>query len=210
MREKNAEIEKEAEEYSDDAIRTAKERDAYKEDNRQLRFQVDWLRQCLSERTGGKSETDIPIPDTYDEMHDWANRHLIGRVVLHSRALRGLKDAVYEDVQLVYRSLLILGHEYRNQCIGRDGANEAFKSKCDEFGLHFARSISKERAGEFGDEYFVRYPIGSNTKQFLEWHLRKGTTKDNYLCLGIYFFWDDSTQQVVVGWLPSHLSNRMT
>ena len=25
-----------------------------------------------------------------------------------------------------------------------------------------------------------------------------------------YFFWDEDTNQVVVGWLPSHLSNRIS
>jgi hypothetical protein len=28
--------------------------------------------------------------------------------------------------------------------------------------------------------------------------------------LRIYFSWDDDAQQVVVGWLPSHLRNRMS
>lgn len=205
-----SELEKEAEEYSDDALRMGRERDAYKEENRQLRYQVDSLRQALSERTGGKSETDIPIPDSYDDMQDWVNQHLVGRLVLHSRALRALKDAVYEDVALVYKGLLLLANEYRNQCLGRDGANEKFNAQCGELGLGFARSISKERAGEQGDEYFVRFPTASSPKQFLQWHLRKGSTKDDRLCLGIYFYWDDDTHQIVVGWLPSHLSNRMT
>jgi len=207
---KIAELEKEAEEYSDDAMRTSRERDAYEEENRQLRYQVNMLRERLSERTGGKSETEIPIPTNYQDMQDWVNQHLIGRVVLHSRALRGLKNAVYEDPSLVYRGLLLLANEYRNQCMGRDDANGEFRGKCEELGLNFARSISKERAGEQGDEYFVRFPTASSPKQFLEWHLRKGSTKDDRLCLGIYFFWDDETQQVVVGWLPSHLSNRMS
>jgi hypothetical protein len=210
LNEKIAEQVKETEEYNDDAIRTAQERDTYKEENRQLRYQVDILRQALSERTGGKSETDIPIPDNYDGMQDWANQHLTGRVVLHPRAYRGLKDAVYEDMTLVYRSLLVLANEYRDQCLGRDGANDKFKAKCDELGLGIARSIAKERAAEQGDEYFVRYPTAGSPKQFIEWHLRKGSSKDQRYCLGVYFFWDDHTQQVVVGWLPSHLDNRMT
>ena len=70
--------------------------------------------------------------------------------------------------------------------------------------------VSKERAGEQGDDYFVKYPTSSNRNCFLEWHLRKGSNKDTRYCLGIYFFWDDDTQQIVVGWLPSHLDNRMT
>lgn len=207
---KVAELEKEAEEYSDDAIRSAQERDVYKEDNRQLRYQVDLLRQALSERTGGKSESEIPIPDNYEDMPDWVTQHLTGRVVLHSRALRGIKDAVYEDVARVYKGLLLLGNEYRNRCLGREGSKEAFEEKLGEVGLRFDQSISKIRAGEQGDEYYVRYPTASSPKRFLEWHLRKGSTKDDRLCLGVYFFWDNDTQQVVVGWLPSHLDLRMS
>ena len=204
------ELEQEAGEYSDDALRTAKERDAYKDENRQLRFQVDTLRQALSERTGGKSETDIHIPDNYDDMCEWAAKYLIGRVVLHPRALRGLKDANYEDVRLVYRSLLILANEYRNQCLGRQGGKDAFEMRIAALSLRFAPSISKERAGEQGEDYYVRFPTQSSPRRFLDWHLRKGSTKDDRYCLAIYFFWDDNTQQVVVGWLPSHLDNRMT
>jgi len=210
LRERIAEIEKEAEEFSDDAIRVGQERDALKEENRQLRYQIDSLRRALSERTGGQSETEIAVPEGYDDMEDWVNRNLLGRLVLHPRALRGIKDAIYEDVQLVYKGLLLLANEYRDQCLGRDGANNKFTAKCEELGLSFSRSITKTRAGEQGDEYFVRFPTPSSNKQLLEWHLRKGSTKDERYCLGIYFFWDDNTQQVVVGWLPSHLSNRMT
>lgn len=143
-------------------------------------------------------------------LQDWVNRHLVGRLVLHARALRAVRNAVYEDVALVYQGLLLLANEYRNQCLGRDGANGTFRTKYESFGLSFSRSISKERAGEQGDEYFVHFPTASSRKRFLEWHLRKGVTRDDRHCLGIYFFWDDDTQQVVVGWLPSHLDIRMT
>lgn len=204
------ELRKEAEEYSDDALCATQERDEYKDDNRLLRYQVDSLRQALSERTAGKSESEIPIPDNYDDLPDWVVNHLVGRLVLHSRAHRGLKDAAFEEVPLVYRGLLMLANEYRNQCLSRDGAKEAFAKKLAELGFHFDKSISKERAGEQGDDYFVRYPTGSSPKRFLEWHLTKGNAKDARHCLRIYFFWHDETEQVVVGWLPSHLENRMT
>jgi len=46
--------------------------------------------------------------------------------------------------------------------------------------------------------------------KLLNLHLRKGTTKDDRYCLAIYFFWDDEKRRVVVGWLPSHLDNRLT
>lgn len=210
LQDKIAELEKETEEYNDDAMRSAQERDVYKEDNRQLRYQVDSLRQALSERTGGRSEAEIPIPEDYEDMPDWVTRHLTGRLVLHSRALRGLRDAAYEDVGLVYRTLLLLANEYRNQCLGRTGAQAACEKRIGELGLRLDRSISRERAGEQGDEYFVRFPTPSSSKRFLEWHLRKSTNREPRYALAVYFFWDDDTQQVVVGWLPSHLDNRLT
>jgi hypothetical protein len=46
--------------------------------------------------------------------------------------------------------------------------------------------------------------------RFLEYHLRKGVAKDERFCLAIYFLWDEQEKKVVVGWLPSHLDNRMT
>ena len=210
LRDKIDELTKEAEEWADDAQRTSKERDQFKDENRQLRFQLDALRLALSQKTGGAAEAEAPIPDGYEDLPDWAAQHLIGRVDLHPRALRGLKNADYEDVGLVYKSLLFLANEHRDQCLGRDGAKEKAERVLDELGLRLDRSISKERAGEQGDDYYVKYPTSSNRNCFLEWHLRKGSNKDTRYCLGIYFFWDDDTKRIVVGWLPSHLDNRMT
>ena len=93
LNQKVIESEKEAEEWSDDATRTAKERDQYKDENRLLRFQIESLRQALSERSGGTGGDGISIPATYEDLPEWVEKNLAGRVVLHSRAHRGLKDA---------------------------------------------------------------------------------------------------------------------
>jgi hypothetical protein len=37
-----------------------------------------------------------------------------------------------------------------------------------------------------------------------------GNTRDPKRRLEIYYFWDDDPQQVMVGWLPGHLVNRLT
>ncbi len=204
------ELSKESEAWNDDAIASAKERDQFKEDNRQLRFQLDSLRLNLRQRSGETVEAEIEIPVSYADLPDWASRHLTGRLVLHSRALRGLKNADYEDVGIVYKSLLFLANEYRDQCMGCVGAKENVDKILGDLGLRLDRSITKERAGEQGDDYFIKYPTSSSRSCFLEWHLRKGSNKETRLCLGIYFFWDQDTQQIVIGWLPSHLDNRMT
>lgn len=200
----------EVEEYCQISDQAEKNRDQYKDENRNLRFQLDSLRARLVEKLGSDPDKEIPIPDNYDDLPEWVETNLTGRVVLHSRATRGLKKAAFENVDLVYQSLLLLASEYRNSRLGLANADSLFVKRLQELGLHLDGSISKERSGEEGETYFVRFPTKSGLKRFLEWHLRKGSTKDDRYCLAIYFFWDDDTQQVVVGWLPSHLDNRMT
>jgi hypothetical protein len=161
----------------------------------------------LAQKIGKQVDETVPIPETYDELSEWVDTHLTGRLVLHHRALRGIKDGQYEDVRHVYRSLLLLANEYRNMRLGHEGAKDTFDSSITRLNLRCSGSISQHRAGEQGDEYYVRYPIGSDQKRLLELHLRcNANTRDPRRCLAIYFFWDDESSQVVIGWLPGHLN----
>jgi hypothetical protein len=201
---------KEIEAFNDDAIHAARERDMHREEAARLRILSDSLRAALSAKTGQAADAAIAIPGTYDELPRWVEQHLVGRLLLHPRAKRGLRDADYEEVQLVYRALLLLANEFRATQRGEPRAREQLDARIAELGLHLSRSIAPARAAQQGDEYFLKYPLGSDKTSFLELHLRKGNSKKTQYCLAIYFFWDDQTEQVVVGWLPSHLDNRMT
>jgi hypothetical protein len=150
------------------------------------------------------------IPDNYEIMPEWVEQYLSGRLVLHSRVKRNLKTSVYEDVHLVYEALLLLAVSYRNMRLGEPESREMWEFGLIRLGLDCDRSISKVRAGQEGDDYYVKYPLGQDQNRFLEFHLRKGTTRDARYCLRIYFFWDEDEKQVVVGWLPSHLDTRST
>ena len=44
----------------------------------------------------------------------------------------------------------------------------------------------------------------------LDRHLKGRNSRDPRLGFRLYFFWDDDTEQVVVGWLPNHLETRAT
>jgi len=150
------------------------------------------------------------VPDAYDGLGEWVERHLAGRLQLHPRAARGLKHARFQDVALVYRAFLALAREYRDMRLPAPEDRKpklAWDAKLAELGVSFDGSITETGAGQQGDTYFVTYPPG---RRFLDSHLRKGKAKDDELCLAIYFFWDDEKREVVVGWLPSHLDNRMT
>jgi hypothetical protein len=175
-----------------------------------LRIQLDELRREFRRRTNTDPDDLGRLPHTFPEFEEWARSRLAGRLVLHPRALRGLRDATYEDPPLAARALLLLANEFRRMRLGERGANEAFEAGCQALGLRFSRSITLGRAGEEGETYFVRVGPGGRERRFLEFHLRKGTARDPRHCLAIYFFWDEGREQVVVGWMPEHLDTRVT
>jgi len=156
--------------------------------------------------TADGEATDAPIPSDLAELEQWAATHLAGTVELHNRALRGAKDSEYEDVSVIYQSLLLLRDYYvpmRRQ--GGPELKQAFDQRCQELGIEEQQSFSGNRAGEQGDTYFIRM---GHRRVELDRHLKKGNSREPRYCFRLYFFWDDTTNQVVVGWLPSHLSTR--
>lgn len=199
--------------YADDVDTLTIQLGEAQDENRRLARYIDTLRVQLEAKTGRSADAGITIPSDYDALPEWVEANLAGRLLLHPRATRGLKDAKYEDVPLVYKALLVLATEYRSMRL-RTAEDEqpkrAWESHLHALGLECEGSITKERAGEEGDTYFVKYPIGGTKSRFLDLHLRKGSTKDDRVCLRIYFFWDGDTDRVVVGWLPSHLDTRAT
>jgi hypothetical protein len=149
-----------------------------------------------------------PLPDSLAELKEWADKHLAGSIVLTNRALRGAKESDYENPSLVYRALRLLRDHYVP--MRRDSGEELAKAYADALasnGLEETGSISTTRRGEQGDEYFVRH---NGNKRELDRHLKKGNSREGRRCFRLYFFWDDENEQVVVGWLTSHLDTRQT
>ncbi len=128
-------------------------------------------------------------------------------MILHSRALRGLKDAAFSDLALVCNLLQLLALEYVDSKRGDRDAWKRFEDGIKSYGVDFSRSISETRAGEQGVEYFLRY---RGRREFFEWHLKKGSSRDAGRDLRIYLFWDAEDEEVVIGFLPGHLDNRIT
>ena len=180
----------------------------YKQENASLRLQINVLRAHLARRNI-VVDSEVEIPDNYRELPNWVRKHLTGRLILLPRAERAVVKAEYADVSMVYKALLILANEYRNSRIGV-GSDKEFKDALAEHWMDFSGSIDKSRAGEEGESYYVNYPIGSNNRELLKFHIERGNSREPRYCMRIYFFWDDETSQVIVGWLPSHLNNRMS
>jgi hypothetical protein len=184
------------------------ERDYYRAEWAKLRARNGALRLALEARGDRETDDIDAFSGDWSDLAAWVDDHLAGRLVLHPRAQRAAKDAEYEDPQLAAQALNALAREYRNMRLGMEGAPEAWDRKIKSLHLEHGRSMSDSRRGQHGDEYEVVYPPHSDEKHVLELHLKKGVSHEPRHCLRIYFFWHEDEEQVVVGWLPTHLSTR--
>lgn len=151
-----------------------------------------------------------PLPSSFEQIEDWCSAEFPGRLILLPRAVRSLKNARFKDVALVAESLRALAHEGREFHAGAPGGKQAFEERLRALGVEDRGAITDSRAGEQGDEYFVRFPPHSDRKRKLERHLAKGSDHDPRNCLRIYYFFDEDSQTIVVGDLPGHLKNRQS
>ena len=183
------------------------EREAAESEVQRLQGTLYHLQQRLLSFEAGRGQaSELAVPDDLADLEHWAATHLAGSVELHNRALRGAKGSEYEDVALIYQALLLLRDYYvPMRSHGGPELKQAFDQRCQELGIEEQPSFAGNRAGEQGDTYFIR--IGQRRVE-LDRHLKKGNSREPRYCFRLYFFWDDTTNQVVVGWLPSHLSTR--
>jgi hypothetical protein len=187
------------------------ERDAALDAAQQARERAKPLRrriESLERATQGGAARPQSVPSTLDNVETWCEENLPESVALHARAYRGLKSPVFEDVTLIYKALLLLRDYYVP--MRRDGGinkTDTFRDACQALGLTEEPTGSETRAGEQGEEYHVKY---GGRRVYLDRHLKKGASRDPRRCFRLYFYWDQEDEQVVVGWLPSHLDTRIT
>lgn len=184
------------------------------ETSEELRTTQAKVRDLLARPAGSGSsldEVDEEEPEAVEPITDlsglpeWALKNT-DRITILSRALNGAKKSLYENPAAVFAALELLAgpyRDYRMAKLDKVSLNAAFATA----GVQFAGSVGANVAGSQGEAYFVSW---SGRRRFLEFHLGKGGGRDERYCMRIYFFWDDETQQVVVGWLPSHLSNSLS
>ncbi len=132
-----------------------------------------------------------------------ANAH---RITILQRAVSATKRSSFENPDLLYTCLELLASEYTEVKTGKADRN-AFKVKAEALGIDFGGSVDPSVAGELGDLYFIR--LGGR-RRFLDQHLGKGSARDPRYCMRIYFCWDEDTNRVVIGHMPSHLPTSYT
>jgi hypothetical protein len=190
----------EAERERDEAIAAA---GGARSEAANLRSRIAHLEHALSSEGSGEQ---IAIPDTLDELSSWSAQNLAGSIVVLNRALRAAKKSSFENPRLAYEALLVLRDYYvPMRRVGGEGQKVEYEQQLARLGLEESGSFAGTRAAEQGDEYVVEY---AGRKRELSRHLKGSNSRDPRFGFRLYFFWDEESQQVIVGSLPSHLSTR--
>jgi len=152
---------------------------------------------------------DVEPTKFLHEINEWTLRDIdkwaaanADRIIILPRAISETKRSIYSDPSLVYRCLELLANEYTQTKTG-DLDRHAFRDKADAMFVSYGGSVDPSVAGEAKDQYFIRW---NGRRRFLDQHLSKGSSRDKRFCLRVYFTWAEETNQVIVGWMPSHLS----
>lgn len=172
-------------------------------------MQLDALRAHLIRQSGESPDAKIPIPDNYKVMGEWVKEHLAGRLDLLPRAERAASKAEHTEVGMVYRAL-----HPRQRAPGfpdGHGSGQGVPG-CARPIRHGLLRVHRQKPRRAGRRCLLRQlsHIGTDQRAFLQFHVVRGNSREDRYCMRIYYFWDEDTNQVVVGWLPSHFSNRIS
>lgn len=167
--------------------------------------EANLLRQATRESGDDGDEQDWAAETNLERLEEWAEARS-NAVVLLPRARSGAKKSIYSAPEHIFKGLEFLATAYFEY---RTGARtkEAMERALADSGCQLAGSVSPTIAGSQGDAYFVRW---EGRRRFMDLHLVRGGGRDERYCLRIYFFWDEEQKKVIVGWLPSHLSNSLS
>ena len=207
--------------FEEDNARLSSEIDDLKQTSDSLRADVEeerdraWkhvfrLRQRVEALQATRNEQgETPdTPTTLDDFEKWASQNVSEAVELTSRAIQGVKKSQYSNPKLLYQALLLLCDYYvPMRRYGGEKLRSDYSKACQKLGLEETPTISSPSSGEQGETYFVNH---AGKRELLARHLKRGNSREPRHCFRLYFFWDDDAEQVVVGWLPSHLRTRKT
>ena len=147
----------------------------------------------------------VDYPEDYKSIPDWVSTQFPGRLELHKKALKCLKDnPAYPDIELLCKAIEFLGKEYYEMKTGRLEMKECESVRLS-LGIENSPTGSVASAGRQSKAYNVNYN-GRDCR--LEMHIKGGksmNSSDARERFRIYYFWDDDDQKVIIGHLPDHL-----
>lgn len=200
------------EKYEADLSEAREEKDRAIADRNEIKSINEDLNRRIQYLENQQPDREIPIPKSFDELSEWSQKYLAGKVHIHNRAIRAARSAEKEcgpnNIRLAYEALLILRDHYvPMRTRGGQKLKKIYRKSREAKGLEETPTFSGPGAGKQGKTYFLQF---RGEQKLLENHLKKGAGRDPRNCFRLYFFWDSTMQQVVVGSFPEHLKTDST
>jgi hypothetical protein len=194
----------------DDEIQaTRRERNAALEENRQLKFQLShqWGE---VESDYDEADDQVEYPDSWDDLETWVELYGQNRLILHPKAAKAARDSPFKDVPLAYKAMDYLVRYYvpmRTRSENDTDAYQRSKQALAELGLEESDVGTADEIKRYKKEY---KRLHDGREVTLDRHLKRGVGFGGEFQFRLYFWYDDVAQQVLVGHMPTHLTNRLS
>jgi len=160
------------------------------------RSRIELLEKQLSDR-GIDLDDKIPDPGSWDDFSDWVDSSFAGRLVLTSLARKKLKKPEFKNYALAAEALKWLATECRHiRTIGGQSLSN----------IKISDNLYNAPCGT--DEFEFEH---RGRKILVDWHIKNGgNTRDPSRCLRIYYFYDETTQEIIIVDMPAHRKSSAT
>ena len=189
---------------------TRKERNIALEELRQIKYQYSthWNSLDISENLG--LGDDIYFPETWDDLEEWVDIYGQGKLYLHPLAAKAARESPFKDIPFAYKALDYLVRYYVPMRTRKPDDIAPFTNSqrvLEELGLELSKVGTALDDKRYKHEYRRQY---KGRDILLEDHLKWGVGFDPETLFRLYFYYDESDAVVVVGHMPTHLTNRIT
>lgn len=148
---------------------------------------------------------DAGLPLRWSDLEAWAAQRLPRSIVLTPRALRAARKCNHPNPDRVAAALLLLATARWRMSNGDRDAAASFNEGLRALRLRDGFSNAELLRGRTGDEYVLEY---DGRRCLLDRHLASFSSGFNDpKLIRIYYFWCKRTAKIVVGHLPTHLTN---
>lgn len=196
-------------ELRDELRATRRERDEAIAEVRQLRYQINnqWTDEDSPESEQGD---DSYYPDNWNELEDWVEIYGDDKLVLLPQAAKAARESPFKNIPLAYKALDYLARYYvpmRTRDTEDTAPYQASQQALAEMGLELSGVGTALDDRRYKQDYRRQY---EGRDIWLDQHLKAGVGFDPASLFRLYFWYDEDAAKVVVGHLPTHLTNRTT
>lgn len=211
-RRKASDLEGRLREFQAEIQAVRRERDSALEEVRQLRYQVtqQWVEETASAEVDLDEEYENYYPDTWDDLESWVEVYGKGKLVLHSKAAKAARSSPFKDIPFAYKAMEYLVRYYIPMRLRSEDDTEAYKRSVQalaELGLEESDVGTADEIKRYKNEYKRIY---EGRSVMLDRHLKRGVGFGGEHQFRLYFYFDQEKGVVLVGHMPTHLTNRLS